>query len=169
VSDHHIEIQEGMISLHKDVTLAIDGVTINSLKFLSMISRDIYYRTIHYMPDTKAPQYRTAIKDICGVYRRGGFQGTDIMCDKEFHASLDPIAAEQTPAITMHYVAAQEQVPEAERNNCVIKEQFRAVFHRLPYYTHLPRILVKTFSLQKCVETQHLSCKARCPQVLVWE
>jgi hypothetical protein len=141
VSDHHIEIPEEMISLHEDVTLAIDGITINSLKFLSTISRDIYYPTLHYMPDTKAPQYRTAIKDVCGVYRRGGFQVTDILCNNEFHVSLDPIAAKQTPAITMHYAAAQEHVPEAERNNRVIKEQFGAVYHRLPY-KHLPRILV---------------------------
>jgi hypothetical protein len=142
VNDQHIEIPEEMISLHEDVTLAIDGITINSLKFLSTISRDIYYRTVHYMPDTKAVTYRTAINDVCGVYRRGGFQVTDILCDNEFHASLDPIAAARNPPIHVHYAAAQEHVPEAERNNRVIKEQFRAVYHRLPF-THLPRILVK--------------------------
>jgi hypothetical protein len=68
VSDHHIKIPEEMISLHQDIPLAINGLTINSLKFLSTISRDIYYRTIHYMSDTKALQYPTALKDVCCVY-----------------------------------------------------------------------------------------------------
>ena len=142
VIDQHIEIPEELVSLHEDITLAIDGLTINSLKFLSTISRDVYYRTVHYMPTTKADNYRTALNEVCGVYRRGGFQVTDILCDNEFHASFDPLVAQLNPPITMHYAAAQEHVPEAERNNRVIKEQFRAVYHRLPY-AHLPRILVK--------------------------
>jgi hypothetical protein len=142
IIDEHIEIPKELISVQEDITLAIDGITINSLKFLSTISRNIYYRTVHYMPTTEAKNYQTNIMDVCGVYRRGGFQVNDILCDNEFHAALDPIAASQNPPITMHYAAAQEHVPEAERNNRVIKEQFRAVYHRLPY-THLPRILVK--------------------------
>ena len=140
IIDEHIEIPEELISVHEDITLAIDGLTINTLKFLSTISRNVYYRTAHYMPTREAKNYRTNITDVSGVYRRGGFKVTDILCDNEFHASMDPIAASQNPPITMHYAAAQEHVPEAERNNRVIKEQFRAVYHRLPY-THLPRIL----------------------------
>jgi hypothetical protein len=89
VVDHHIEIPEELMSVHKDITLAIDGLTMNSLKFLSTISRDIYYRTVHYMPTTKAKDYRTALNNVCGVYCCGGFQVTDILCDNEFHASFD--------------------------------------------------------------------------------
>jgi hypothetical protein len=142
IIDEHIEIPNELISVHEDITLAIDGLTINTLKFLSTISRDIYYRTVHYIPTTEAKNYQTTMTDVCGVYRRGGFQVTHIIYDNEFHASMDPIAASQNPPITMHYAAAQQHMPEAERNNRVIKEQFRAVYHRLPY-THLPRILVK--------------------------
>jgi hypothetical protein len=142
IVDQHIQIPEELISVHADITLAIDGLTINSLKFLSTISRNMYYCTVHYMPTTEAKNYQTTLKEVCGVYCQGGFQVTDILCDNKFHASMDPIAASQNPPITMHYTAAQEHVPEAERNNRVIKEQFRAVYHRLPY-THLPRILVK--------------------------
>jgi hypothetical protein len=138
IIDEHIEIPEELISVKEDITLAIDGITIKSLKFLSTISRNIYYRTVHYMPTAEAKNYQTNIMDVCSVYHRGGFQVTDILCDNEFHAALDPIAASENPPITMHYAAAQE----AERNNWVIKEQFRAVYHRLPY-THLPRIIVK--------------------------
>jgi hypothetical protein len=32
--------------------------------------------------------------------------------------------------ISMNFASAQEHVPEAERNNRVIKERFRATFHQ---------------------------------------
>ena len=41
--------------------------------------------------------------------------------------------------IEMNYASAEEHVPEAERNNRVIKERVRAAFHRLPY-TAIPRV-----------------------------
>jgi hypothetical protein len=161
IIDEHIEIPNELISVHEDITLAIDGLTINTLKFLSTISRDIYYRTVHYIPTTEAKNYQTTMTDVCGVYRRGGFQVTHIIYDNEFHASMDPIAASQNPPITMHYAAAQQHMPEAERNNRVIKEQFRAVYHRLPY-THPCQVP----NIRECAETQHFSRAARRFQIL---
>jgi hypothetical protein len=53
---------------------------------------------------------------------------------------MDPLALEF--GIQVNYASPQEHVPEAERNNQVIKEQIRATYHRLPY-DRLPRIMVK--------------------------
>jgi hypothetical protein len=55
---------------------------------------------------------------------------------------MDPFSASQTPLIKMNYVAAQEHVPRAERNNRVIQERVCAAYHRFPY-SHLPRQLAK--------------------------
>jgi hypothetical protein len=93
INNQHIHIPDELISVHADITLAIDGLTINSLKFLSTILRNIYYRTVHYMPITEAKNYQTTLREVCGVYRRGGFQVTDILCGDEFHASMDSTAA----------------------------------------------------------------------------
>ena len=41
----------------------------------------------------------------------------------------------------MNFAAVQEHVPEAERNNCVIKAHVQATFHHLPY-DHVPMKLV---------------------------
>ena len=35
--------------------------------------------------------------------------------------------------VTMNYANPQEHVPEAERNNRVIKERMRTAYHRLPF------------------------------------
>jgi hypothetical protein len=41
--------------------------------------------------------------------------------------------------VAMNYANPQEHVPEAERNNCIIKEKerLRASYHQLPY-NHFP-------------------------------
>jgi hypothetical protein len=44
--------------------------------------------------------------------------------------------------VAMSYDNPQEHVPEAERNNRVIKERFRAVFHCMPFKM-IPKIIVK--------------------------
>jgi hypothetical protein len=53
---------------------------------------------------------------------------------------MDPLALEF--GIQVNYASPQEHVPEAERNNRVIKERIRATYHRLSY-DHLPPIMVK--------------------------
>jgi hypothetical protein len=53
---------------------------------------------------------------------------------------MDPLALEF--GIQVNYASPQEHVPEAERNNQVIKERIRATYHCLPY-DRLPHIMVK--------------------------
>ena len=52
-----IEIPDELIEVQRDVTLSIDGLEINSVKFLSTISHNIYYRTVQYLPNNTAQQY----------------------------------------------------------------------------------------------------------------
>jgi hypothetical protein len=63
-----------------------------------------------------------------------------IKCDNEFRPLMEPLG--HTYHIALNYANPQEHVPEAERNNRVIKERVRATYHRLPF-THLPRLMVK--------------------------
>ena len=49
--------------------------------------------------------------------------------------------------VRTNYANPQEHVPEAERNIRVIKERFRATFHRLPF-TKLPSVMVKIFAME---------------------
>ena len=142
-----IDIPDELISVQEDVTLAMDGLTVNSLKFLSTISLNLYYRTAHHMPNTTAKDYETPVEEVIGVYRQGGFTVNKIKCDNEFCPVMDSLAANQRPPITMNYSNPKEHVPEAERNNRVIKERVRATYHRLPY-VHLPRALVKALVME---------------------
>jgi hypothetical protein len=54
-----------------------------------------------------------------------------IHCDNEFHPLIDPLALEF--GIQVNYASLQEHVPEAERNNRVMKERVCTTYHHLPY------------------------------------
>ena len=114
VVDTSIDIPYELLQLHKDVTIAMIELTINGLKYLSTISLHIYFRTMHYIPNTTAGYYQRALNELNGAYKRGGFYLTQIRCDNEFQAALDPIVATYDPQITVNYANHQEHVSQAE-------------------------------------------------------
>jgi hypothetical protein len=95
------------------------------------------------------------MKELVTIYKKGGFNISDIHCDNEFHKEMDPFSVSQTPPIKMKYVAAQEHVPRAERNNRVIQDRVRAAYHRFPY-THLPHTLVKYLVMESPEQVQSI-------------
>ena len=133
VINNKIDIPEELLDVQEDITLSIDGIVVNSLKFLTTISHNIYYRTSHYIRQPVTESYVTSMNEVVNVYKKGGFHVKEIHADNEFKASMDPFAAKQQPPITMNYTSANEHVPRAERNNRTIKERVRATYHMLPY------------------------------------
>jgi hypothetical protein len=142
VTSNLVEIPDELLNIQEEMTISMDGLTVNSLKFLSTIAHDLFYRTAQYVPKPVASVYEKCIDELLAVYKKGGFTITEIHCDNEFRKVMDPVSARQDRPIRMNYASAQEHVPRAERNNRVIQERVRAAYHRLPF-THLPRILVK--------------------------
>jgi hypothetical protein len=142
VESNIVEIPEESLDIQQDLKVSMDGMTVNSLKFLTAISHDLYYRTAQYVTNPVVSVYKECMDELVTVYKKGGFKITDIYCNDEFRRAMDPFSAGQAPPIKMNYASAQELVPRAERNNRVIQEQVRAAYHRFPFM-HLPRTLVK--------------------------
>ena len=142
VTSNIVEIPDELLEVQKDLIVSMDGLTVNSLKFLSTISHELFYRTAQYVSKPVASVYEVCMDKLVSIYKKGGFNITEIHCDNEFCKVMDPFLVKQDPPIKMNYAAAQEHVPRAERNNRVIQERVRAAYHRFPF-THLPRILVK--------------------------
>ena len=44
-----VDIPDELLELQKDLTLSLDGMTINSLNFLTKIYHDLMYRTAQYV------------------------------------------------------------------------------------------------------------------------
>jgi len=52
-----VEILDELLETHQDITISIDGLTVNSLKFQSTISHDIYYHTAQFFSQPIASVY----------------------------------------------------------------------------------------------------------------
>ena len=74
-----------------------------------------------------------------------GLQISTINCDNEFRPLIQEL--QDVYNVRMNYANPQEHVPEAERNNRVIKERFRAAFHRLPF-KKIPKIMVIILTME---------------------
>ena len=86
-----IDIPKELLEVQKDVTLSIDGITVNSLKFLSTISRNLFYRTAQYVRQPTAEVYEKCLNEIFAIYRQGNFEIIDIHCDNKYHKVMDLI------------------------------------------------------------------------------
>jgi hypothetical protein len=158
VSNNIIEIPDELSEVQRDVVLSMDGMTVNSLKFLTTISHEICNRTAQYAQNNTAKVYEKSLDEIMCIYKRGQFQVTEIHCDNEFHKLLDPFSAKQDPIIKVNYATANEHVPRAERNNRTIQERVRADYHQLPY-DDLPRTLVKYLIMESAKKLNYFPNK----------
>ena len=135
-----VTIPKELVEKHKNVILCLDALFVNKIPFLTTISKNIKYRTAHFLKSRTIKSYHKAIDEVCGRYNDAEFQIARIECDREFKPIMDPI--KRTMNIQMNYASANEHVPEIERSNRVLKERCRAVFHHLPYKA-IPRSMIR--------------------------
>ena len=83
--------------------------------------------------------YYKALDVIFRQCNKGGFVIKTIYCNREYHAIMNKVSDDLD--VVMNYTKASDHVPEAELNNCTIKERIRATFQRLPYKA-IPRIMI---------------------------
>jgi hypothetical protein len=145
VSDY-VKIPKELITIHNNATLCIDGIKINGLQFLTTVSRNIMYRTAEWVPSQTSEAYRSVLDNVFRIYNTSGIRISTIHCDNEFQPLKQELQA--VYGVTMNYANPQEHVPEAESNNRVIKERFRAAFHRLPFKM-IPKIMVKILTMER--------------------
>ena len=49
VVDASIELPDELMDIHDEVTVSLDGMEVNSLKFVTTIAQDLHYRTAQYI------------------------------------------------------------------------------------------------------------------------
>ena len=139
VTKDMIHIPKELVQQQRMVTLDIDGITVNGLKFLTTISRNIIYRSAHYCKKNEMQEcYDKAIQTLIALYNKGGFVVTEIHCDNEFRPLMHPL--EQKYGVHFNFANPNEHVPRVERNNRTIKERVRVTYHALPF-KRFPKLL----------------------------
>ena len=79
------------------------------------ISRNIYYRTTHYIKHQTVKVYQEAIAEVMGIYNHEGMRVSHIHANNEFRAVLDPI--KDAFMLHVNYANLQDHVPEVKHNN----------------------------------------------------
>ena len=128
----------------------------NGMSFLTTISNNLYYRTAQWIPDRTPDTYSLRIKEVMQIYHAAGFTVSAIRCDNEFRPLLSRFCAEFTTLF--NYSNPQEHVPEAERNNRVIKERIRATYHRLPF-KQLTKTMIQELVSQSAAKLNYFPAK----------
>jgi hypothetical protein len=122
VTSDYIAIPKELIANHQHITVRMDGIRINGIPFLTTISKNIKYWTAEWIPNQTPEAYRSVLENGFRIYNKAGFRVKTIYCNNEFQ----PLTKEMADKfeINMNYANPQEHVPDAKRNNRVIKERF---------------------------------------------
>jgi hypothetical protein len=124
----YLEIPPELITAQKHITLAINGMMVNSLYFLTSISLSIYYCTAHYQLQVNTKEHFENLMDLIRVYRRGGLKIVEMQADNAFRPLVRTFA-DKYPRINFNFSNPNEHIPETERNNRVIKERVCLTYH----------------------------------------
>ena len=73
-----IQLQKELMTKNKEITLAIDTITVNGCNFLVTVSLHLYYRSAHYIPSKTTEQYMAALQEILQIYNDSGFKISEI-------------------------------------------------------------------------------------------
>ena len=121
-------------------------------------AKNLQFRTAHHVKTRKHSNYYEALDKTLCIYNANGFEISVIHCDLEFRPMLQHLQDELD--IRINCVSANEHVPEAERNNRLIKERVRATFHSLPYKA-LPNIMMKCLVVESANKLNYFPSRAR--------
>ena len=133
-----VEIPPEILEPHHELTLCIDNMFVNGIPMLTTIDTGIRYRALQPLDSRSAENLYNALDKVLRLYSNAGLRIATINADGEFKTLMEQVADELDVAINP--TAAQEHVPEAERNNRTIGERIRAVYQNLPF-SNLPRVM----------------------------
>jgi len=138
VIENYVAVPKGIAERHKNVSLCIDFMFVQSVVMLVTVSKNIKFTTLSVMKSRSLRETERELMNIINLYRRRGFVINVIHCDREFLALQQSDLAQH---IDFNVVAMNEHVPEVERQIRVVKERIRCAWFHLPYATK-PRKMV---------------------------
>ena len=140
-----VVIPKEILGIQDTLSLHIDTIFINGLRFLTSIDEPICYRNCVSVENDTTKEYCSALDKVFRVYNKGGFTIRMIHCDGEYKSLMDEVSDGMN--ITMNYSNPQDHVPREERNNRTIKEAFRTGFYRAGYRS-TPKVMIQELAIQ---------------------
>ena len=85
-----------------------------------------------WVEDHTAPTITSLVESVLKLYQQASFQVMEVCTVHEFKPVLQVLQDNGWSFMT-NLANAQEHVPEAEHNNCILKEHICPTYHRIPY------------------------------------
>ena len=138
VIDDYVEIPKELIRAHQGIVLCADVMWIDGVPSLLTISKNIKLHTIRYIESRTQTTLLEALDDTFVKYNHAGFEIKQLHADPEFQCVETAL---KQIGIDPNIASAKEHIPEIERAIRVVKERYRAMYHRLPY-SMWPRLMI---------------------------
>lgn len=143
VRTDQVHVPPEIKEIHQLVTIAIDLMFVNKIPFFVTISRNIKFTTIQHLENRTKTSLCAALKCVYDIYKRSGFSISTVLADGEFN-QLEIFCIEL--GLTLKTTAANEHVPDIERQLRVIKERARAIRCTLPFDRIPKRVIIEMMS-----------------------
>ena len=127
-----VSIPHELHDAQHDVCLYIDIMYINGMPFLTTISKNIKYCTTMWVVDHTAPTITYLVESVLKLYQQAVFQVMEVCTNHEFKPVLQVLQDNGWSFMT-NLSNAQEHVPEAKHNNCILKECIFTTYHGISY------------------------------------
>ena len=138
----------------------MDVMFVNGKPYLTSISRALYYRMATPLPGRKTEELLNSLDQVLRLYNSNGFYIATVYCDNEFK-KVYPNLQDNYDGVALDFSKPKAHVPEAERNNRVIKERIRATYHRLPYNCVPSQASYANIGYGECSQSELFPCQAQ--------
>ena len=143
-----------------DVCLYIDTMYVHGMPFLTTISKNIKYHTAMWVADCTAPTITSLVESILKLYQWASFQVMEVCANCKFKSVLH-ILQDGGWSFMTNLANAQEHVPEAKCNNCILKEHIHTTYHWIPY-KRLPRTVICYMVMETTAKLNYFPTKGGC-------
>ena len=150
-----------------DVCLYIDLMYVNGIPFLTTISKNIEYFTAMWVADCTAHTIASLVESILKLYQRASFQVIEVCTDCKFKPVLH-IQHNNGWLFMTNLANAQEHLPEAEPNNCILKEYIHATYHGIPYKM-LPHTVICYMVIETAAKLNYFPTKVAAQITSAWK
>ena len=133
---------------------------INGMSFLTTISKNIKYCTTMWVADFSAPTIASLLESILKLYQWASFQVMEVCANLKFKPLLQ-VLQDNGWSFTTTLANAQEHVPEAKCNNCILKEHIHATYHGI-LYKMLPQTIICYMVMETAAKLNYFPTKGGC-------
>ena len=128
VAIDYVVVPPQILTANKQITLVGNVFFVNKIPFLTTMSQHVKFTTATHISSRKIKNIVDGIKQVKNVYIARGFQAENALFDGEFELLVPDLG---NMGIKANITAANEHVPEIERQIRVNKECFCCVRHTL--------------------------------------